>query len=74
MAKKGRGEREIYIEPDLSEQLEKNWREGKAFLKVHDGQFEWEYNLLEMTQSWFEPQGTRHSKPVYRKVDTGIVQ
>ena len=71
---KGRGEREIYIEKSLADELEKAWKDGRAIVRLNDGQFNWEYNLLEMTQSWFEPQGTRHSKPVYRKVNTGIVQ
>jgi hypothetical protein len=72
--KKGRGEKEIWIEERLSAQLEEAWSKGQAMLKLRDGEFHWEYDLVEMTQTWFEPDGPRHSKPIYRKVDTKIMQ
>ena len=48
--------------------------QGQAMLKLRDGEFHGEYDLVEMTQTWFEPDGPRHSKPIYRKVDTKIMQ
>jgi hypothetical protein len=43
-------------------------------LRLKEGEYDWEYNLHEMTQCWVGPGGDRHCKPVYRKEKKEIVQ
>jgi hypothetical protein len=72
--KKGNGDREIWIEESLFKQLEDAWKNGETDVKVPGKDYYWVYDLVNMMQTWHDNEGRSQSKPVYRKVGTGIMQ
>ena len=72
--KKGNGDREIRIEDDWSTKLEDGWKSGKTNLKFQEDKCHWDYDFVNMIQTWYEPGQESQSKPVYRKVGTGSMQ
>jgi hypothetical protein len=72
--KKGNGEREVWLEESLSKQLEHAWKNGETDVKVPAKDHYWDYDLVNMMQTWHDLGGASQSKPIYRKVVTGIMQ
>jgi hypothetical protein len=72
--KKGNGDREIWLEESLFKQLEDAWKNGETDVKVPGKDYYWVYDLVNMMQTWHDNEGRSQSKPVYRKVGTGIMQ
>jgi len=72
--KKGNGEREVWIEKSLSDQLEQAWKSGAPAFQFREKDVVWDYDLVNMMQTWRDLGGGSQSKPIYRKVVTGTMQ